>query len=542
MESSFIYVYIDDKIETWHTVFYLGRIPIFYFPYYTQSLKSNKLPFEFKVGHNQATGFYVLTRYNHFFDYYNDASIGWEYYELRGNKYTFDFNYGILRYPDKNGRILTGTFSGFYNQDKSTHIDRWQIDTNHSQTINERTRANERISIFSDMDLRKDNLAPNMDMLRQEYSANFSTGFGNHYFSISAADYEQLNTTTSKYYTYSRTLPSLSYDIMSTQIIPFFYYRNSANLSRTYNVAEDYYYKTANISPGISFNLPRFYIFTFNTGVNFNGSWTHIDNFGTNGDISRIDQPHGGNWLVSYSNNELLQIDLVPPGYLKLTLNHTFSRQLNKRELMKYEGITSNQINGNLYANLGPFVFNANTSYDLLKTRDEVINDRDRFSLLNMSASLNLSGNYFSAQSSYSIFANMIKSLNMNYSMSDGINGQWSVAAGTTFVNNLIDTSGHFVDYTVKDVIYFNTSISYAFTKEFRVSMSRWYDLIEKDLKEHSYSINWFLHCWEAYITWTKRQDNVEEIFFSIFISALPQYKFNKPSTATPSYNLQFGQ
>lgn len=542
MEASMIYIYLDDKIETWHTVMYLGNIPVLYFPYYTQSLKSNKLPLEFKFGHNKISGFYVLTKYNHYFDYYNETSLGWDYYELQGNKYSININYGLMRYPDKSGRILTGNFSGFYNQNKVTHIDRWQIETNNSQNFNERTRSNQRISIFSDKDLRKDILQPNLDTLRQEYLAGFSTGFGNHSFSISAVDYEQLNTTTSKYYTYSRILPSISYSLMSTQIIPFLYYNHSANMTRIYNTTEDLYYKNVNIMPGLSLALPKLYILTLNAGINFNTAWSHIDNFGTNSDLNKIEQINGGEWLVNYSNSETMQLDIIPPGYLRLTINHSFSRQLNKRELLKYEGITNNMLTGNLYVSFGPLILNASTTYNLLKKHDEVINDRDRFSLLNINSALNLKGYYLTSQSTYSIFANMLKSLNMGLNINDDEYGMWNISFSTTFINNLIDPTGHFYSVPQKDVIYFNTSLTYALTKEFKITMTRWYDLIEKELKEHRYAINWYVHCWEVYLTWSKRQDNVEEIFFSIFISALPQHKFDKPSTSTPGYNLPFGE
>ncbi len=542
MESSMIYIYVDEKIETWHTVMYLGNIPILYFPYYTQSLRTNKLPFEFKFGHNKITGFYVFTKYNHYFDYYNEASFGWDYYELQGNKYSLDMNYGLFKYPDKAGRIFTGRFSGFYNQNKSTHIDRWQIDTTNSQIFNERIRANQRINIFSDKDLRKDNLQPNIDTLQQEYSGDLSMNLGNHSFSISVADYEQLNTVTSKYYTRSRILPHIQYNLMSSQIIPFVYYNHNASITRTYNPSEDLYYKNANISPGLSLNIPKLlYILTLNGGASLNTAWNHIDNLGTKVDISKIKQISGGDWLVSYSNFETIQMEIIPPGYLRLNLTHNFSRQLNKREALKYEGITNNILNGNLYASLGSFILNASTTYNLLKSKDEVINDKDRFSLLNINSSLNLEGYYFSAQSTYSIFANMIKSLNLGLGLNDGVYGMWNIRFSTTFINNLIDSTGHFNIVPGKDVIYFNTSLTYALTKEFRITMTRWYDLIEKELMEHSYAINWYVHCWEVYFTWTKRQDNVEEIFFSVFISALPQYKFNKPSTATPGYDLQFG-
>ncbi len=89
------------------------------------------------------------------------------------------------------------------------------------------------------------------------------------------------------------------------------------------------------------------------------------------------------------------------------------------------------------------------------------------------------------------------------------------------------------------DVLSFNTGFTFAFTDEFKVTIARQFDLIEKKLTSYNCSATWFVHCWEASISVSQTTGGVQDIFFSIFISALPEARFNKPTDVSPGYDYQ---
>ncbi|MBN2753916.1 MAG: LPS-assembly protein LptD [Candidatus Goldbacteria bacterium] len=522
MEASMIYLYEDDKIEAWNTVVYIGMVPVFYFPYFAYPLKGRQAPFDFKFGHNDYSGWYVYTKYNFYFDYLNFGSVGFDYLEKQGNRYSLGLNYGF-------NEKSTGHFNGFYNLEKLTNTGRWSVNYGHSHVFDERSRATVNFNGASDRDLNKDFLDSKVDPYRQDADIYYATSFGGHSFGIRAADSQQLNTITAKYFTASRTLPSVNYSMTSAQILPRVYYNHSFNYSRTLPLMETEYNDYAVFVPNLQLSLPPMGPASFSASAGLNSRWENAEK----------DRKWGA-FYNSMTSSETLSLNFFP-GLLNTTISHSFARLLNKADKLPYTGITNNSLSANAGFSLSNLRLTASTTYNLLPDRHEVENDRDRFSMLNLNASTNLEGAYFSANGTYSIFANRIKSLSSGFSLSDKNNNIWTVAAHTNFVSNQIDYNER-LQSGVPDVITFDTGFSFSLTEEFKVSATRSYDLVNKQLYSHSYSITWFVHCWEAYFTWSKRQDGVEDVYFTIYISALPEFKVNKPSSAAPNYNLLFNQ
>ena len=122
-----------------------------------------------------------------------------------------------------------------------------------------------------------------------------------------------------------------------------------------------------------------------------------------------------------------------------------------------------------------------------------------------------------------------------------GEKGLWALRAETNFVNNLIGTTGFPATSVLQDQFSFTTALTFAFTEDFKITVGRKYDLIDKDLTSHIYTINWMIHCWEANFSWSKRSDGAEEIFFAMNISAVPRFRVSKPSSAALNYNQLLG-
>lgn len=79
-----ITIYPKQKIISNHLLLYVGKIPIFYFPFYVHSLKDNSFPLEISPGRKSEWGPYCLTRYRYYFDEDNKGKILADWYQKRG--------------------------------------------------------------------------------------------------------------------------------------------------------------------------------------------------------------------------------------------------------------------------------------------------------------------------------------------------------------------------------------------------------------------------------------------------------------------------
>ncbi|NOZ64535.1 MAG: LPS-assembly protein LptD [Caldiserica bacterium] len=62
--ASKITIYTDDRIEAWNVVMYLGKLPVFYFPYYQLPIKDKPYGWVHWVGSSGRRGLSILSSYN----------------------------------------------------------------------------------------------------------------------------------------------------------------------------------------------------------------------------------------------------------------------------------------------------------------------------------------------------------------------------------------------------------------------------------------------------------------------------------------------
>lgn len=535
MEASIIFIHGKERIESWHTRVYLGNVPVFYFPYYTQSLESSKDPFEFRVGHNDNLGFYFYSKYNFYLNPFEKLVLsgyaGFDYVEKIGPVYTLDFVYGF------NPRS-SGNFAWRYAEDKNTNQRRWSILTGYNHNFNDNTRTGVRINSWSDSLLSRDFLAfDNADMLRQEYNISFTTSFlSSHSIGIDLSDMEQLNTITSRYETINRVFPRVSYNVMSLNIIPHLYYSHGFDFSRTYLPLEQDYSLSGNFASGLSVNTPKLMNFmTLSGNLSLSSLWKKNN---------EKEQGWGDN-TSSVNTRENLNLNIIPQGILDSNIIHSFSKQISKTEGLPKEGVTSNLISSSLSGRYGIFNYSASTSYNILKNKDELYNNSelDRFSFLNLNGNIRYTLYYFNINAMISIISQQIKNISTEIALNDISKEQlWRISAHTVFVNNLIDAGGHPITGSkIPDSVSFGLALAFKVSEHFDISIYRYYNLTEKSITEQSIALTWYIHCWRADFTWSSRQDNVSQFGFTISISAIPQFRFSKPTSAIPDYMNMIG-
>lgn len=93
IEAKSVKVMPDNKVILRNALFYFGKIPIFYFPYYVYSLKET--PFELQVGKNRTEGTYVKVRYNYLYEENIMGSLVYHYLSRLGMRFGADYKYYI---------------------------------------------------------------------------------------------------------------------------------------------------------------------------------------------------------------------------------------------------------------------------------------------------------------------------------------------------------------------------------------------------------------------------------------------------------------
>lgn len=98
-------IYPGERVVARNMVLKIGDFPIFYFPYFSQSLKEESFPIELTPGRTSEWGYYLLSRLRYNLDEKNQGRIILDWYEKRGlgmgvnhQLKTKDYGDSILRY------------------------------------------------------------------------------------------------------------------------------------------------------------------------------------------------------------------------------------------------------------------------------------------------------------------------------------------------------------------------------------------------------------------------------------------------------------
>ncbi len=84
IKSKKVVVYLKNKFIAYQNIFYIRGIPIFYLPFWKQSLKKKKLRFTVRAGQSSTNGFYGKVKTTYIFDDNNNISLYTDEYEKRG--------------------------------------------------------------------------------------------------------------------------------------------------------------------------------------------------------------------------------------------------------------------------------------------------------------------------------------------------------------------------------------------------------------------------------------------------------------------------
>lgn len=105
-----------EYMEASHAIIYLGKVPVFYFPYYRRSLKEKANHFSYTPGYRSLYGPYLLTSYNWYWAQQLEGVVHLDGRLERGIGFGPDFKWNLPRYGH-------GFFESYYANDLEPGLD-----------------------------------------------------------------------------------------------------------------------------------------------------------------------------------------------------------------------------------------------------------------------------------------------------------------------------------------------------------------------------------------------------------------------------------
>lgn len=146
-------------MKAYHAVFFLGRVPVLYLPYYRRSLSEEPSGLVVRPGHSEQRGMFALAYYNWyisqgfsgrwFLDYFR--KLGW------GKGLDLNLNYGAEK-PGSGYLYLYQIDEKQAPREGEEPDERWKMHLRHSQQFSADTRSIMRVDVLSDADFTRDYL------------------------------------------------------------------------------------------------------------------------------------------------------------------------------------------------------------------------------------------------------------------------------------------------------------------------------------------------------------------------------------------------
>ncbi|MDR2617161.1 MAG: hypothetical protein LBC22_05120 [Endomicrobium sp.] len=272
---------LDKRITIYNAIFHVGKVPVFYLPIVTKSLKGGRgfgtnLKIKLKPGYEQLEGFTLQTAVGCSLSENSFGEFLYDYHGRRGNGYGGNFNY--VRNNTNASLHLYNTKDLIDNQEK------WEIRPNYFQ------RLNKNWTIRSQINLKNSKTFNNI------YSPSNWSGVENwiqSYFTLtrqSLRSYLLLNTEydvryddlSSQYKPYLIKLPSMQWDFYARKTFWDIMYRPSIQFNHTYsrhNLKEYFYRDTAVAKCNLTKNFKVSKRLILKPSLDLAENWYDIDTF-----------------------------------------------------------------------------------------------------------------------------------------------------------------------------------------------------------------------------------------------------------------------
>jgi hypothetical protein len=558
-----------EELWAWGVWIYTGRVPVFYVPYFSRSLKDPRPPIEIKPGYSSYLGSYLDLGYNYYLTDGQYGTVRYDWMENVGNGYGLGQHYKFW-----GGE---GSVAGYYNdntKDGNLPQQNYSFNLTHKQTFSPGLTLMANVDLLSNPDFNDIFNINQVDNYQQRSYVQLQDVQKGYNWSVQASKTTVLQTTTNAQgvnvtntVTSQELLPSFAYNIPAT---PLHYgslvnWSFAATAQRTletpqilesvsgtptlvYDDAHQYFLNGITLTPMISDTIPIRRGLALTGNVDATTGWVKAE--GSTGNL-QSGTPGFGSLLGGYGT----YVDLQDRPRIGATidLGYRYQRQLDPVVGALWSGEGTNEIDAKFQDQINKKLSLLMTdSYDLLPWTTN--NDLERLSLIQAQStwspdadhSANLSAGFHVPTAS---FKTVDASLNANDPKK-----RWQMNLGLDWVNNAIQqvqdpqdpTAPYELAYqdprVTPDQLFASARTSLNLGPRWKVSYYEQLDLVNRRVNEQAYTLDRDFNCIDLQLYARQNLTTGYQYGFSISLSAAPGGKFDTNQLNADLFNpAQYG-
>jgi len=491
-----IRVLLGEKFYAYNVLMYLGKVPIFYFPYYWHSLRERRFRWGLKLGSNGGEGFFAKANFGYAFtprtygtlliDYMAKKGIGW------GGRYDYNLQ-------DK----TKGFLYGYYIKEKDTKEKKWRGEAEHWQNLGSDFYFQTKLDYMSNQKFNKVYNEEDWIPMKEELKSHIALTRSRPTYTLrligERKDIWVGDDQTGRFVNTQGYSPQLSFATNLLQIKKgLLYYKLGANYANLYT--KPYNYETREFEEGHRLNQSDIYFDLVNklrlsrragldTEVGFQERWQDKDE----------DWNRKNVYKNIYHTKANLRTRITRSFDTDLT--HSFQQEqgrnttLNKLSLLARIRL------------LWLLEFTSSTGYSFIG--DKNLRFDNIFSRVDFTPSRLVN---FYLEHSYDLNREKTSDFQIEGIFGPGAK-KWSINARLTYLEG---TSNY--PHRLDIVNGFNFPIM----GKWRAGLTTRYNIYDRKLMERGIHIYRDLHCWEASLSWTKIPSE-EEIWFMVNLKIFPE-------------------
>ncbi|HTB21622.1 MAG TPA: LptA/OstA family protein [bacterium] len=548
-----------DKLWAWGVWFYTGRVPVFYVPYFSKSLKDPRAPIEIKPGYSTYLGSYLGLGYNYFLDDGEYGTVRYDWMENVGNGYGLGQHYKFW-----GGE---GTVAGYYNnnvKDSSLPPVNYSLNLTHKQVLGTGLTLMANVDLLSNPDFNQIFNINQVDTYQQRDFVDLQSVQKGYNWSIQASKTVVLETLPSgsssvqnvtQTVTSQELLPSATFNIPPTPLrygsLVEWGFSSSAgrslvtpqvleNISGTPVVAyapyQNYFLDGVTLSPTISDTFPIRRGLALNGTLGLNTGWVKAEGTVPQGVTGTPVTPSWGAILAGYDSSFDLQARLRPG--VVTDLIYSYQRELAPVAGLLWSGEQLNQLEWKMQAQLTkPLSVLLDESYDMRPWLTD--NALERLSLFYLQSSWAPGGDHSATLSTgFDVPDAVFKTVDAAYNINDP-RKLWQANLTVDWVNNTVEQVEDPQDATAPyefayqdpritpDQLFAGLRNSLVLGPKWKVSYYEQLDLVNRRVNEQAYTLDRDFNCIELQLYAHQNLTAGWQYGFSISLSAAPGVKFD---------------
>lgn len=523
MRASRIVVRPGKSLVARNMVLYIGKVPVFYFPFFYRNLRDYRVPFSFDTGKSDYLGRYGLITTNYLFSSVNYGSLYTDYFERKG------WGFGTRHEVELNKYSVLSLY-GYRVKEKDTGIARWESRARGTWALNNRLDGRLDVSYPGDGRFSQHYSATRRDpfivsTLRQ-YDASASYRGGGFTMGLLFSRAELANPEPEKstvFDRYSQTAPRGTFNLFPRRLVGRNWLKWDLNttVERTWTKTNGFYLTRGSAEAGISQSLLLGRTQTLYSRWGLQETFQDkSDKFAHNKGNSRY-----------YSATHTLTSRWTR--FWSTTLGHQYRRKLQHLNPQGEfnNGLEQSMINAASDLTAGALLrARTSTTYDMRPRVLGATHRDQRFSYLRQEFYLTPSTRFdTSVMANYALRPKKIKDVMTVLSLRSS-RDMWRLRFSGNYMDPRVSTL-MFSPLAGKETLDFGAELTFVLFTNYRISVSETYDMATAMWKSRNYSLYRDLHDWEAELNYSQIEGQDKRLSFRLNLKAFP----GRPLTVSES-------